>query len=359
MPRATGTGEARTYASLDWLKLILSLAIVCIHADLWRGEPPVILWCAVPLFFVMSSYFFWCRAGQLDGKERRAALGKFLLRSGRLYLFWFILLLPLTLAIRDYLSAGVGTGVWHLIRDLLFGSTFRSSWFLSALCLGMVIVYLLSVRLPAWAVLLLTLPAYLLCCLFHNYYGLIADCGWLIRLYQGYLSIFGTFANSFPEALFWVALGRWLAGRAKKAPGPRPVGRLVVRLILTGLCVGLLVGEKYLVDSIGGAAARNFYVSLVPLCALSFPLLRDMPWPARMSGPRLTGTLRRLSTVTFCLHASVITVVDALLRRLFPAGEHWHRAVTVLITLAVCLAVYSVFTLLERHRPLRFLKYAH
>ena len=28
MPRATDAGEAKTYASLDWLKLILSLAIV-------------------------------------------------------------------------------------------------------------------------------------------------------------------------------------------------------------------------------------------------------------------------------------------------------------------------------------------
>ena len=64
MPRATDAGEAKTYASLDWLKLILSLAIVCIHADLWQGEPPVILWCAVPLFFVMSSYFVVWNGGK-------------------------------------------------------------------------------------------------------------------------------------------------------------------------------------------------------------------------------------------------------------------------------------------------------
>ena len=80
----------------DIVKFILSLLVLAIHSTLY----PMVLYpwlrIAVPLFFMMSSYFLFSKLREASKDNHRAILRKFVVRNLQLYLCWFIILLPIT-----------------------------------------------------------------------------------------------------------------------------------------------------------------------------------------------------------------------------------------------------------------------
>lgn len=130
--------------SFDLSKLILSLLVITIHIPLLSDYLNPIARIAVPLFFMMSSYFFFGKINAAPKQERSNALKQFLLRNIKLYVFWFIVLLPITLYLRNYFADGFLTGLLRFLQDLLFYSTFRASWYITALCISVTIICFLS-----------------------------------------------------------------------------------------------------------------------------------------------------------------------------------------------------------------------
>ena len=85
-------------AIFDIVKFIMALMVVAIHSSLF----PMVLYpwlrLAVPMFFIISSYFFFGNLRKVEtDKEKNKRLWKYVKRNLILYGFWFVVLLPYTL----------------------------------------------------------------------------------------------------------------------------------------------------------------------------------------------------------------------------------------------------------------------
>ena len=84
-------------SKFDIIKLILSLGVVLVHTDTYQDFVHPWIKIIVPLFFIMSSYFLFKKINTAKKKEERKKIYKiYLIRTIKLYFFWFIILIPLS-----------------------------------------------------------------------------------------------------------------------------------------------------------------------------------------------------------------------------------------------------------------------
>ena len=166
--------------SADALKFVMSIVVVAIHSGLggdWHLSPIYpFARLAVPVFFMLSSYFFFSRYLLEDEEGKKLRLRKFLIRNAQLYAFWcFVLFIP-TGVVRGWFSKDVLSGVADIFHGLLFGSTFISSWFISSTVIAVLIVVKCSKWLSDKTILFLAICCYLIACLSSNYAALFSSC---------------------------------------------------------------------------------------------------------------------------------------------------------------------------------------
>ena len=94
--------QRKNLDAADVLKFVLSILIVSTHTSLFEGYITPLVRLAVPAFFMISGYFFFSKINSCDSIEKqRAYLKKSVSHNLKLYLFWFILLLPLTTRVKE------------------------------------------------------------------------------------------------------------------------------------------------------------------------------------------------------------------------------------------------------------------
>ena len=143
--KKTGSLPSTINSSFDVLKFFLSLIVVTIHVNL--TSQILLPWSriAVPLFFVISSYFLFSKINLTEKyDEQKLILKKYIFRNLKLYAFWFIALLPITLYYRKWFDAEIFVGFFKFVKAVLFQSTFRASWYIMATIIGTIIVFYLS-----------------------------------------------------------------------------------------------------------------------------------------------------------------------------------------------------------------------
>ncbi len=114
----------KNYDAIDLAKFILSIIVCGIHALGRYGIYPFFR-IAVPLFFIISSYFFFKKLNaENDSKDGHILLKNFAKRNAKLYLFWFVLLLPITLFNLKIFSGNVVLNLVKLAAKAVFASTF-------------------------------------------------------------------------------------------------------------------------------------------------------------------------------------------------------------------------------------------
>lgn len=75
----------------DLLKFVLAIMVVMLHTNVLPSAMRPVLTTAVPLFFLMSSYFFFLKVESLEDFDKPLALKKYVLRNAKLFAFWSIL----------------------------------------------------------------------------------------------------------------------------------------------------------------------------------------------------------------------------------------------------------------------------
>ncbi len=202
--------------SLDAVKGIGIIAVICIHAAPPTQEAPPVAWqifnqvCrfAVPVFFIIAGFLFmgaWQREA-----SRGLLLRRYAVRLLKLFFFWalFFAVIP------PYVS-GAPQGNWpalllHLELILRHPHSFLISgfvyhlWFLSSLLQGIGLVWLCLRFWNARGALLVGGVLYAVALLGASYAGMRA----------GFHVHFDMKSGPFTSTL-WVALGVWLASRRK------------------------------------------------------------------------------------------------------------------------------------------------
>lgn len=320
-------------AKYDIIKFILSVMVIAIHSALY----PMVLYpwlrIAVPLFFMISSYFLFSKLRDSSAEEQKRTLKKFAIRNLQLYACWFVILLPITLHIRRdlYSSPEIFRNIIRIVRSVLFGSTFIASWYIVATVIGVLIVYYLSRFLRNNFVLfLIVLAAFCVVTLDSSYQAVIEDT-FIGAGIRGYKHIFGGLVNSYPASLFWVFIGKIIAEHKLKLKSS-------LLIVLSVLAAAALYLEWRFVISLDGSYNNDSYFMLAPLCVflfLAIEQIKPIQW-------KYGVYLRRASTVFYVSHGSVLPVVKKLLEIVLHIK---CPPVAFLITFVCCIIIYGAIEL--------------
>lgn len=167
----------RSYDIIDLSKFLLSLVIAAIHINPFGNYGDYRFpWAriAVPVFFIISGFFLWSKL-TAENANPSATVRRFVIRNIKLYAAWFILLLPINLLNQHWFAKGFFSGIGQIILRIVLGSTFPASWYLSALVVGVMVVYGLSKILSNKALFVLSGCIYGVCCLVNSYGRLFSE----------------------------------------------------------------------------------------------------------------------------------------------------------------------------------------
>lgn len=336
------------YNAIDILKLVLAVFVMVIHSGINKTILSPLLRTAVPLFFIISSYFFFSKIGTLSSdKQKNAALAKMVKRNLLLYLFWSVIQFPLWFFMREYHQDGLLVGMLNVFRDFLLGGGFTGAWYIVALVIGSVLVYFASKKISSGWLLLMVLPLYIVCCMLTNYYNLFDASSVLISIGNGYFALTGLcFYTSFPVALFWVSLGGFLAEK-------KLVIKTRILWIATVLFAGLLALERYNIVKGSFGITDDCYLLLVLLCPAIFLLVSKSKITIKTRFP-----IREMSVLIYVTHGCCGRVFGYLLKSL-PIGTVVQTIMKLLLSLIVSYVLFRVIRWLSDIKRVKLFSFAY
>ncbi len=338
--------RCREYNSLDVLKFLLSIFVLVIHSEIDKTVLSPLLRVAVPTFFIISSYLFFSKLEGIPNKrERHKALKHLVKRNVYLYIAWTIIQLPMLIYGKHYHTAFFENGIWYTLRDVLLGNSFTGSWYIIALALGTPILYMLSRKMHPRCLLLLTLPIYVLCCFASNYRGSLPENSGLDSFFAVYKQVtMCDFNTSLPGALFWIALGKFLAAE-KEAIQNR---KLYLALIIS---VALIAVERVFIVQCHLQYHDDCYFSLVLLCPSLFLLVKQNSITFHSK-----FRFREISTLIYVIHGSCGRITGFALKQM-PQYFRSNEPIKVMITLAASIVISVAVLYLRDKSKWKVLKF--
>ena len=281
----------------DILKIILAIMVVLIHGNIFPNILYPWLRIAVPLFFVMSSYFLFSKLNkEKDNQKKKIIIKSFVLRNLKLYLIWFIILLPITLEIKKYfVDYSFFKGLIILLRDFIFSSTFCSSWFIIALIEGCIILYFCSKKISNKLLLIGSFVIYLFITIISTYTFIIPDN----KIIYYFKMIIPAPCNSFLVSFMWMMIGKMFA--EKKINYGYKTNTII--FIISGI---LLFIEWIFVKNKTNIFTFDCYILLIPFVISIYWFVSNIkPFYYEYS-----IMLRNISTVMYTTHKSIIYIFN-------------------------------------------------
>lgn len=335
------------YDILDITKIILSILIVCIHTEILPDICYPVLRMAVPLFFIISSYLFFSKVSAAETEDvQNGMLKRYIIRNIKLYLFYFILTLPITIMKRKWYSYGV-MGVIMFLRALFFGSTFVASWYIIASIIGTTIVFFLSRKLNPASVMIIGFFSYLIGCIASNYYYLFHGFGGFSAIMDVFGMIFPSSYACFWVSIIWISIGKSFALKTPDTSN----NKLILYLLFS---VVLLYAERGLVIHYNFVRENDCYLMLIPVCSCLFLILMKI----NIGNIKCARTLRGYSTMIYAFHGSLLPILRKFVERI-NISDVGSSYLLFVFTLALCCVYGFIVLKFEKHERLKWLKYAH
>lgn len=326
----------------DILKFILAMFIVAMHSGLFPRWLLPIPRLAVPLFFVMTSFFFHLKLREAPtDTDRKSRLVKFVKRNLQLYMFWSVALLPIIIVLHyNWFSHGFMFAVSSILKSVFITGLFGASWFILASVYAVLIVYFLSKWLNNGWILLIALLVYVLALLDSNYGGVLsADAQ------EGLSSLDIRWSLNLPAALMWIVIGKYLAERPLLMSSPKLYP-------LIGLAAVAYYGEFLFIESHGWSVHTDCFVMSIPLITFIFASIGQ----AKDIKCRCTLWLRKSSIMVFCIHLSIIRILQL-------ASSHCNLGLADItictITLIISLSIVAMIIYLSENKKIRILQKAY
>ena len=340
--------DKKNNSVFDITKYFLSIMVVAIHCNL---SPEILypwLRLAVPLFFLISSFFLFKKIGKATSEEKNSIVWNYIKRNAILYLFWFVVLLPL--AIHQQHDIWIDEHnifcILRFIRSLLFSSTFPASWYISSTITATVVVFYLSKKLNNAILLIISGACYFLACVSSSYPFVVE----LVPVLKNILSVVGVFIpvpyNSFLVGIFWITCGKCIAESKHQIR----TNKLIIMIIISAI---LLEIEYLFHVKLTNTINSDLYFMLIPMSTSIFILLCRIPaWENKYG-----VTLRKISTLYYVMHLSVLYVIRALLDRIYHIKI--DTGLQFVATLLIVTVLSIIILILEKNKKFSLLKYSH
>ena len=333
-------------AIFDIVKFIMALMVVAIHSSLF----PMVLYpwlrLAVPMFFIISSYFFFGSLCKLEtDKDKNRRWWKYVKRNLILYGFWFVLLLPYTLYVQRYFDSGVLRGTFNFIKSLLFGDTFPASWFIQASIVSVTVIFFASKKIKDRYLFALSFLIYCFAVLRSSYWSVVEDVTLINTAYKVYHFAFSAPMFNASSAFIWIVIGKLFAEKKIR------INKIfaIVGILMSSV---LLYVEWIFVRALNGSFNNDCYLFLIPTAFFAFQLISLI----RVSPNDITVFLGKSSTLIYTTHIPTIAVISLLLQRFLSITDNLLVFVLVVI---LCTAGSYIVLKLEKMRAFRWLKYSH
>lgn len=335
------------YDAFDLAKYILSFFIVAIHVNLFPQYTYPWLNIAVPLFFMMSAFLLTKKINK-EPENKDKIIKKFVIRQLQLYLFWFILLLPITIDTKkSWFNEGIPMGIYRCISHTLLSSTFITSWYIVASIWAVLIIWKFCSKVDSKKLTIIFTIIYIICCF---------RSSWIVRLntipiiettirYFETILVNPTF--SIPVALFWVNLGKLFAEDKIKIPSKKTH-------IISTISFGILLYVEWLISvKYEARYVSSCFFFLAPLVTCIFAFLLN--WKITLKNGY---TLRKISVITYPLHASVLRIITPII------NNHITNSTIALFvnfatTIIICHLVYVLFKNITKLKWFNFVKVAY
>lgn len=309
--------------SIDLTKFVMSICIIAIHSQIFKNIdsslyyaiPMGIMRIAVPLFFVISGYYFYQRLQQ--GQETK----NYIMSLVKLFLIFeaieLVLYLPfyrmqpgfnILLYLWKSLSTGLGGAYWYIISLIISFVLVKEFWKKQKVLPGMIVGLIL----------------YLFVFSVDSYAGIFN--GTIIQK----LATIHTWIWTWPQAglcssLFFISLGAYIY---QKKP------QFKVSLIYVIISMAILVIEAYLLQSTI-AMDGNCYLTLLICVPLIFLYLLQHPHTSFK-----TKQLGQMSTYIYMAHPIVLTILRAFIPFL-----SYNYEVLFIVTTFICIVIAYMITL--------------
>lgn len=324
------------YDSIDLIKFILSFVIVVLHNSPFESGMVIFPFArlAVPIFFIASGFFFFNK----HNKSKQGTLKRMVVRNLQLYTFWLIAQIPVVVFYKGFYTLDFKSLVLQFLQSIFFGSTFKASWYITALIIGTSLICFLSKFLKTTHIMAIGFLIYIFCCLSSNYRNLLPYNSFFDRLINIYP---GDIYLSFPVSIIWIAIGKAFSDgifKAKKNYG------LLIASIAT-LCIEYIITMKYKTW-----ATNDCYFMLIPASITIFAFILDTEIHIKN-----TKNFRKCSTIIFCSHGSVGLILFYAVKNFLWPGCPNIYSVTVIPTI-ICTLVLSavIIKLSKKWRIFRF-----
>lgn len=340
--------EKRNYGIIDVAKFISALFVIAIHCapfyeinETWNFiYVQIFARLAVPFFFMASGWLFFQKINVKNGAREETnlqALKHYWRRILKLYLLWSAVYLPLLII--SWIKGGFDFSTCiRLLRDFLFNGTYYHLWFLPALLLGIVIVYLLVTTWKKRTALWVCFILYLIGMLSNVYGGVLADIPLIGSLLQLYESVFVTARNGIFFAPLYLILG-FYAQDFMNQKYRKPAGIAFV-ISFCALC-----SEAFLYRSLHMMNDLTcMYLCLAPTVFFLFIFLLQF----QFCGNPLTLCLRKLSLLIYVSHIYFIV--------LFMNVMHLSNIIVYVLTILFsCAFSWGILVLSKRYPQLKVL----
>ena len=336
----------------DILKYFMALLIIAIHSKAFYGDfcyiyiyPLTTL--AVPVFFVLSSLFYF-RKIILNGFDWHI-LGNFVLRISLLYVFWFIVNLPIIIMEKQYfIHSGIINEVCRFVMDVLFRYTYYGSWFLSSLIMAIVIITL-SLYHEIIKVIVLFF-SFLLLFYIHMIEQLPISTHFLYDWVGN--NIRQEVQLTFMESLPWVSMGYMLASLITKTNKFRNyLNNRLVLFVFIMTSAGLMIYGT--INDVTGLVLTSRIICVMTMVLFAGSL--------SLSSNNICLHLRKLSVLFFMIHFEVLYYMSIFTRHFFHSSIQDLMGYLPTFFLVVVLTYFFSETILylKNKKFFRFFNYSY
>ena len=185
---------------------------------------------------------------------------------------------------------------------------------------------------------------YMFCCIDSNYYNLFSTQSFIITIDDIFTRAVNDPRTSFLVSFIWMGIGKAFAENCVVFSClSRRMGIMISAILVSAECI--------IVNLYGLARKDDCYVFMIPLCIYVFDELKESRLRVKFA-----VTLRKMSTIIYCLHYSVILCIRKILVAVI---GHENNFVVYAFTAGFCLAACFLILRLESKTSFKWLRYSH
>lgn len=294
--------------SVDILKMVLSIFIINGHTVamcffdknfITYGLIRMLVSLAVPLFFLMSSYYFF----SVPNIEFPVCKCK-LIKLFRMYILWSVILTPFYGWEGGWLSREKidYEGLKSYLINFVFLGRVGVLWYINALIVGLILTYvLIKLKTPKIVLLLIMLLIITFMSMGDAWHGILSSNVIYSKVWNWYITHFGTFRSGGTYGLLFGIAGYLL--RCYEVPIKNINTKIIVCTLL--LVYFLYACEGWFLYNQQSPAEWGMYFTTVPLSILLFTVIKRIK--VNISDESALG-FRKISSLNYFVHMPVLIV---------------------------------------------------